>query len=149
MTYAENWTRPIVDLREMMCMEIYSQFIILRADKYTSVNEMHQELNLPTLRQRRMIHMAVECHNNIFNPESGLQSMFTQQDSERTRRTRSTNTNKMVIPKVKTMAGRKAFSYRGPHFWNNLDEESRQIENKNGFKKHISKEICRDVNHPG
>ena len=123
--------------------------IILRADKYTSVREMHQELKLPTLKQRRTIHMAIECHNNIFNQESGLHSMFIKRDSTRVRHTRTTDTNMMTVPNVKSITGRRAFSFRGPHFWNNLASESRLIENKNGFKKHISKEVCRDVNHPG
>ncbi len=123
--------------------------IILRADNYTSVKEMRQELKLPTLRQRRTIHMAMECHKNVYNPESGLQSMFIQQDITRTRRTRTTDTNTMLIPQVRSMVGRKSFAYRGPYFWNNLDRESRLLENKNSFKNHISKQICRDVNHPG
>ena len=123
--------------------------IIFRADIYTSVTVMHQELKLPTLRQRRTIHMAIECHNNIYNKESGLYSMFKQLDNTRVRRTRTTETNTMCIPRINSVVGRKAFSYRGPHFWNNLTSESRQIESKNSFKTHISKETCRNVNHPG
>ena len=123
--------------------------IILRADIYTSVTEMHQELKLPTLKQRRTIHMAIECHNNIFNKASGLHNMFKTLDETRTRRTRATDTNTMCVPNVRSMVGRKAFSYRGPRFWNNLSNEFRLIENKNSFKTHISKETCRDVNHPG
>ena len=39
--------------------------IILRADKLTSTREMHQTLELQTLKQRRMIHLAMDCYTNI------------------------------------------------------------------------------------
>ena len=55
----------------------------------------------------------------------------------------------MNVDNVRTLTGRKAYSYRGPSFWNTLDENAKQIENKNTFKKHIIEIICRDVNHPG
>ena len=41
--------------------------IILRADIYASIKTFHTDLELPTLKQRRLIHMAIECHNNIHN----------------------------------------------------------------------------------
>ena len=50
--------------------------IILKADNFANVKKLHQDLNLPTLQQRRTIHMAMECHNNIFNAEAGLHSFL-------------------------------------------------------------------------
>ena len=123
--------------------------IILRADNTTSTNILHRELSLPPLQQRRKIHMAMECHNNVYNNEAGLHKFFTQIDTNRVRSTRSENTKRVKVANVRSVVGRKAFSFRGPDFWNSVESDIRLIENKNGFKKHISKLIVRDVNHPG
>ena len=122
--------------------------IILRADRLTSTNEMHQTLDLQTLKQRRMIHLAMDCYTNITVKESGLHKLFKQVDSNRNRRTRSTNTNQLEVSNIRTVTGRKAYSFRVPMFWNSIDSDTRQIENKNQFKTHITKLVCRDVNHP-
>ena len=67
----------------------------------------------------------------------------------RQRRTRATDTNVMEVPDIRTCVGRKAYSYKGPSFWNTLTADARCIEDKEQFKRHINKSICRDVNHPG
>ncbi len=67
----------------------------------------------------------------------------------RLRQTCATTSNYMLVPDIRSHTGRKAYSYRGPAYWNTLDVESRMIENKANFKTHITKEVCRDVSHPG
>ncbi len=123
--------------------------IILRADIDTSIVNLHKELEIPTLKQRRQIHMAMECFNNSKNEEADLHKMYILIDRDRMHSTRSENQNLMLVANIKSVNGRKAFSYRGPHFWNTLDNDIRQIENKSSFKTHITKVICRDVNHLG
>ena len=63
-------------------------------------------------------------------------------------RTRSENMN-MKTANIRSVVGHKVLSFHGPDFWNGLDTDTRQLENKNGFKEHISKLVCRDVNLPG
>ena len=121
---------------------------ILGADKDTSIKAMHQELQLLSLKQRRFIHRAVDCHNNIYNEEAGLHSLYKTIDNK-TRATRNTGTKYMIVPKINSCIGWKAYSFQGPTFWNTLDSETRQIEDKSAFKRHISKLACRDVNHRG
>ena len=75
--------------------------------------------------------------------------MFKQMDDNHARESRSNNTNKMTVENIRTMAGRKAFGFRGPNLWNHLESETRTIESKNVFKGHISKTVYRDVNHTG
>ncbi len=123
--------------------------IILKADNYTSISTLHSELQLPYLSQRRNIHMAMECFTGVHNVESGLHYMFNPIDDTRERETRSTRTNLVKVTNVRTVTGRKAFGFRGPNFWNKLEAESRTITDKPAFKNHISKVVCRDVNHPG
>ncbi len=67
----------------------------------------------------------------------------------RARQTRATTTNYMTVPDIRTNMGWKAYCFRGPTIWNSLEPEVRIIENKTSFKNHITKIICRDVNHPG
>ena len=122
--------------------------ILLGADKDTSVKQMHQQLELPTLHQRRMYHQAVDCFNNVNNEEAGLNKYYKTNDT-RERTTRSTGTKYMGVPNLRTCVGRKAYSYRGPTFWNNLGADSRLMTDKEQFKRHINKVLCRDVNHPG
>ena len=122
---------------------------ILGADKYTNIKQMHKELEILTLDQCRKLHQSMECFTNINNPEAGLNYIFQRADDDRIRSTRSTGTKCMKVPNIRSTIGRKAYSYRGPCFWNNLDIESRSIEKKEPFKRHISKALCRDVNHPG
>ena len=54
----------------------------------------------------------------------------------------------MKTENIKSVTGRKAFGFRGPNFWNNLKEETQIIENKTTFKKHVTKAMCRGVDHP-
>ena len=68
---------------------------------------------------------------------------------DRVRTTRSTGTNYMVVPNIRSSTGRKAYSYRGPTYWNSLGVESRGLTERGQFKRHINKILCRDVNHPG
>ena len=75
--------------------------------------------------------------------------MFKPVDINRDRVTRSTQTNKVEVSNIKTVTGRRAFGFRGPNFWNKLETDSRKIVDRPEFKTHISKVICRDVNHPG
>ena len=73
--------------------------------------------------------MAMECHNNTYNKEAGLHTFFNPIDSTRARSTRSENTKRMKTKTVRSVVGRKAFSFRGPNFWNTIDTDSRLIEN--------------------
>ena len=138
-----------INLQKLQLIQNCACRIILEADILTPTNTMHDELGLLTLKDRRNLHLAMECHNNIYNKEARLHDMFIKLDQERERTTRSTNTNCMKVKNVRTLTGHKAYSYRGPAFWNTLEEDIRQIEDKNSFKKHITKLMCRDVNHPG
>ena len=101
----------------------------------------------PTLQQRRIYHQAMDCFNNITNNEEGLHYMY--EPLNRTRTTHTTGTNCMTVPNIRSCTGRKAYSYKGPTFWNSLDVEARCITEKEKLKKHINKLTCRDVNHPG
>ena len=90
----------------------------------------------------------MDCYSNITNEEAGLHDIYVTIDNRR-RATRNTGTKYTIVPDVRSNQGREAYSYKGPIFWNNLDQEARQIESKTAFKSHISETVCCDVNHPG
>ena len=46
---------------------------ILGADNHTNIKQMHDELQMLTLQQRRQLHQAMECYTNINHPEAGLE----------------------------------------------------------------------------
>ncbi len=117
---------------------------MLLADNRTSVAEMHDDLQLLTLNQRRELHLSVDCHKHVNIPDSSLNYMFK---SKRKRTTRS-GPKLVEVPQRRTATGRKAFSFRGPNHWNNLDVSKRVIENQDSFKRTILKEMLRDVDHP-
>ena len=122
---------------------------ILRVPKDTSVEQMHRELAIPTLNQRRQYHMATECYKAVNNPDSGLHHMFNLLSDTRARNTRLTTNRGMRVPNMKTVQGRKAFKYTGPLCWNSLEPDIKKSETVMSFKSNMLKLIMRDVNHPG
>ena len=75
--------------------------------------------------------------------------MFIKTGDVHIRVTRNTESQAMIVLDIRSVIGRKAFSYRGPVKWNTLDRDLRQISSKNVFKNRLIKEFLRDVNHLG
>ncbi len=121
---------------------------ILKVPKDTHVDDMHQDLGIPTLAQRRQAHLATECFKSVSIPDSGLHYMFNPIGTNR-RVTRLSNNMGMTVPRLNTTQGRKAFRYRGPMCWNGLDNDLKTSESTATFKSKMMKKIMRDVNHPG
>ena len=119
---------------------------ILQADNRAHINYMHQELSLPTIRERLEFQLSMECFKQINVPNNSLSNMFTKKETGRN--TRTSNTNMMIVPKVRTNMGRNAFSFKGPDHWNRLSTNTRTITDKTEFRTSISKVNNRDVDHP-
>ncbi len=117
---------------------------MLLCDKRTSIVEMHNSLELLTLKNRRHLHLSMDCHAHINNANSSLNKCFKTRETRRTR----AGGSKMELPNLKSNIGRKAYSYRGPQHWISLPEETRKIESKPLFKKECIKNLMRDINHP-
>ena len=66
-------------------------------------------------------------------PGSGLHYMFV--NVVRTRLTRRGNTNNVIVPRTDPELGRKGFSFRGSVFWNDLDTELKNMQNKNTLNR--------------
>ena len=117
---------------------------MLLVGNQTPIAEMHDNLQLLTLKQRREYHLSIDCHKHVNISDSSLNYMFKQKTSRTTR-----SGPKLVdVPQRRMVTGRKAFSLRGPNHWNSLDVSKREIENQDSFKRTLLKEMLRDVDHP-
>ncbi len=87
----------------------------------TEIDIIHNELNIPKLRERRLIHLAIDCNSSIHNIEAGLNKFFRPIDETRVRTTRITQTNVMNVENNRSVHVRRAYSFRGPNFWNSID----------------------------
>ncbi len=137
------------NLQKLQIVQNSAFRIILEADIDTPISELHKKLEMPNLKQRRSIHLAMECFNNINNKEAGLHSFFVPTSDTHVRTTRQTLGKIMNVPNIRTNTGRKSIAYRGPNFWNHLETEIRIIDNKNNFKREVTRLTCLDENHPG
>ena len=137
------------ELRKLQLIQNTACRTILMVDKRTSVKNMHAMLNLLLLDDRCMIHFKTECFKNISDNNASLSKFFILECDRRERQTRNTVANSMHVLDVRTPVGKKLFSYRGPFTWNQINREMRQSESLQIFKSNLTKEACRDVNHPG
>ena len=124
---------------------------ILLAGIYMSVIDMHRSLKLELLNDRRNVHMALECHKNIyFEDQSSLAHFYVPViDIQGGIRTRHSESKFMSVPRTRTAVGGKAYSVRGPNFWNSIVKEFRLIETFSEFKTSISSSaLVMFENHP-
>ena len=133
-----------INLQKLQKLQNSACRTMLLCDKRTPISEMHKSLELLTLKDRRHLHMSMDCHAHINNPKSSLNKYFKKRETRRTRAGES----KMELPNLRSNTGRKAFSFRGPQHWLSLPENTRIIESKQLFKKECIKNLMRDVDHP-
>ncbi len=124
---------------------------ILLADKYSNVENMHKELGLNYLDDRRKFHFGNLCHKNVFPDglRSGLLDFFKRREVQNVRASRRVGKNDVVVPNCKSQISRKSISYRGPKFWNDLPNNIKDIVKFSIFVNRW-KAICfpNFVNHP-
>ncbi len=137
------------ELKNLQLIQNAACRCILLADKRTSTDLMHAELNLTRLSDRRNQHLQIECYKNVTNPQGSLHRYFIPSANMSQRQTRNTDANSMHVPDIRSVSGRKSFSYRGPVTWNSLHKDARQAGSVGIFKSHLGKSARRDVNHPG
>ena len=97
---------------------------ILGALKETHIDDMHSELNLITLSERRKHHTSHQVYKNL----SGLSpvnvaNMTVEFQSEHDMSRRSRNQKMMYVPNYRLVTTRKGFRCRGPCIWNSLEED--------------------------
>ena len=100
--------------------------------------DMHRELKLLKLNDRRDYHMSELCHKNIYyDTTASLSKYFVRTPARNHHGTRQRNKSHMVVPRTKTLAGQKALEVRGPYHWNRLPNEIRLTVNYQSFAQEI------------
>ena len=107
---------------------------ILQVTKLTSIDEIHEFMELPTLDVRRAIHssgMMFKIDNKLA-PLDITNRFIKRQDGPSTRRQAEGN---FIIPKCKLEIGKCNFMMRGPGLWEKLPMDLRTCEDLNIFKE--------------
>ena len=115
--------------------------IILEAGPRDHIQDMHNELKIDFLKVRRTNHLLVECNKNVHtDKELPLKRFFVRNRHCAHRRTRRLCKYDVLVPKLRTSAGQRAFSFVGPSTWNKLKSELKEVVKLNSFKNKVKKE---------
>ena len=137
-------------LKKLQLLQNVCCRIILLAENRTHLLDMHKDLQLMFLEDRRNIHLGELCHKNIYGDHPmSLAKYLTRATGADGRVTRYSNYGNMVVPRCRTVAGGKAFYIRGPKFWNTLENLSKTAENFKEFARRLRSQIDQTYdNHP-
>ena len=122
--------------------------IVLHRGNRDSTDQMHTELGLIRSPDRREMHLSRLTHKNVHT--SGSLSKFSHRVATgRIDRTRRCNEFNLIVPRVKTMKGSCAYSFRRPDKWNELKVDLKAITKYETFKSTIMKRTFPPfINHP-
>ncbi len=111
---------------------------ILKADIYTHIEHMHDELDLSLLYQRRCQHICNMMHkflNGQGPPE--CTDAFTYEHEIHNVQTRRAACDLLCVPRTKLRCSERDFMVEGPKLWNQVPMAIRQIESHDMFKNLI------------
>ena len=112
--------------------------IITFSDYNTRSAEILQDLRWDTVEQRRSKQLAISVFKSLNNlcPES-LKNMFKPTSGVHSYNVRGASNN-IFVPRPRTEAAKRAFSYRGAVMWNGLENVLKDEINLNSFKPALS-----------
>ncbi len=116
---------------------------VLRCSKREPRDNMHKELGLLKLNERRELHLSMDCHKAVHTNNS-----MTRYFNVGAARTTRSGETRILIPNYKTNMGRRAFSFRGPNHWDKLPAQLKCKTTPDSFKSEYKKLFCRYENHP-
>ena len=114
--------------------------IILKCDRRSHIKDMHQTLKLHYLSDRRhmlTLNQVYKCVNGL--APLNLCSQITLHRDVQIRQTRASAGLDAVIPRLNLETSRKAFKYRGPWYWNLIDDSIRGAGTIDTFKRNLYK----------
>ena len=112
----------------------------LKEDRRAHVKDMHQRTKLHYLADRRHILTLTQVYKciNGLAPQKLSQQIKLRKDQS-VRSTRSSDTLEAVVPNIRLDICRKSFRYRGPWYWNFIDDEIRISPSLETFKRRLYK----------
>ncbi len=110
--------------------------VILRMDKLTSTTLTHMILEMDTLQERRMKHVATQMYRFTHKecPET-CSNMFTPMSEYHGRHTRSAVNLSLAIPKTNLSLGQKNIRYFGVKIWEKIPMDIKMSRSLECFKK--------------
>ena len=121
---------------ELQKMQNYAFRVILQAGRSTHVADMHRELNMIYLTDRRHIHTINQTYKCVYKlaPER-LHSQIQMISHNHNMTTRSITQNQLQIPHCNLEMTKRAFRHRAPALWAMVDEDLRQRPSYESFKR--------------
>ncbi len=137
------------DIAKLQLVQNTACQIILKAGARDHIDDMHRELKLDLLADRRRYHLLAECHKSIHaDSHTPLKRFFKLNIQNPNRRTRRLCKFNVLVPRVRTSAGQKAISFIGPSTWNKLCTNLKAIVKLNSFKRELKRQTSSLDNHP-
>ena len=109
--------------------------IITFSDYNTRSADILQDLRWDTLEQRQSKQLTISVFKSLY-PES-LKNMFKPTSGVHSYNVRGASSN-IFVPRPRTEAAKRAFSYRGAVMWNGLENVLKDEINLNSFKSALS-----------
>ena len=112
--------------------------LILLALKETHIKDMHSDLNLITLAERRKHHSCHQVYKNLQGEAPAKITQMTQEvQSEHSMSLRSVQQHILYVPNYRLESTPKGFRYRGPHTWNLVEEDCKHSTSLPSFKRSL------------
>jgi hypothetical protein len=124
---------PSFLINKLQILQNCAARIVTNTHKYEHITPVLKDLHwlpIPSRIEYKIGLLTYKCLNN--QAPTYLEKLITPYRPGRT--LRSSASNLLVIPKVKTNYGTRAFSYAAPRIWNNLPHNIKNAKNIDNFK---------------
>ena len=146
LTYCSTvWSNTsATNIKKLQLAQNFASKIITNSKKYDHATPSLRQLNWLPIKHLLIYRdtvMTYKCMNNL--APTYLSDRFVKRSELHNRSTR--NSGLLQIPLFRTATGQRSFLYRGVKIWNNLDNKLKQLPSLHIFKKHLKKEMTKDV----
>ncbi len=132
-------TASMETLNRLQLLQNHACRTMLMANREAHIADMHKDLGLLTLTERRQLHFGFQIHKTMYEDcNVSLKRFFVSVTSGRVRPIRGNHRYDMVVPRVRSSMGEKAIAYRGPSFWNFLPVDVKCVTVFSSFKRVLS-----------
>ena len=118
------------DLAHLQVLQNKACRIVLKQNRFSHAADLHNELKLPYLSQRRELHTLVIMYKIVNNTAPPYLTKMVKPVEDRPAPTRGAETHLLELPLFRTNKGQGAFSFIGPRAWNTLPQELRKLAEK-------------------
>ncbi len=122
-------------LNKLQLLQNHACKTMLVSNREAHITDMHSELGLLTLNERRNLHFGFQIHKTIHDAcNMSLKPFFVSISVHRIRPVRGVHSHDMIVPRARSGMGQKAIAHRGPKFWNSLPVDIKSTNVFSTFK---------------